>query len=216
MPSSLSRKMKLTRPSFLSIFKSWDVAVARPTRRRANKTWSSPVAATSSFILYALAVSTPMNALCIRETLQGSLLAQGLQYACIMLSGMLFGMANGRWLEPLTHTIWRLVTHPSAMADFRRSQVHICATILTVSSFTNLLFLIQWLNRFVDAHVGFKTEAIILVYIMGALTGGAWFMLLRRQAWWGLLLSFAMSMMVVSSVLSAHSWIPLQSVMQWR
>ncbi|KPV41963.1 hypothetical protein [Alicyclobacillus ferrooxydans] len=134
-------------------------------------------------------------------------MAQGVQYTFIMLAGMLLGMAAGPWFERQTYTIWRVLIHGRKKADFRSSQVRVSATILILSSLFSLLYLLWWFNQFAATHEHFKTDVMFLVYIMGVISGGAWFMLLHRQTWWGLMLSSAMSMMVVSSVLSIHSWV---------
>lgn len=169
--------------------------------------WFPVLAGFLSLTLYSFSVSAPVNTLCAQKTLQGTLSAQGVQYVFIMLAGMLLGMVAGPWLEQKTYTIWRLLMEGRQIKDFRYSQVRICATILTLSSVVNLLFLLWWFNQFVETHAHLKTDVMFLVYSMGFITGGAWFMLLHRQTWWGLMLSSAMSMMVVSSVLSGHSWV---------
>lgn len=206
MTSLSSRKVKVTpTSSSISVKDQRDVPVwAFHLIRRANQT--SGLAAISSLTLYGVAVSGPINAFCTRETVQGSLSVQGIQYVLIVLSGMLLGIAIGPWLERVSHGIWRLLTQPASSVGFRRSQTTICVTILSVSFIVNLLFLLPWLNRFVDIHSGLKTEVVLLTYAMGVLTGGAWYMLLYRQAGWGLIISCGMSMMVVSSALSIHSW----------
>lgn len=160
----------------------------------------------SSLVLYGISVSAAVNTLCTQEVRHGSLVAQACQYVFVIFSGMLMGIVTGPPVERTTHDLCRLFSQPPGTANFRRTERRISTATLIFGSLVSLLFLLQQLNQFVDTHPVFKTEVLTLVYAMGVLMGCAWFILLHRQSGWGLLASSAMSMMVVSTTLSLHSW----------
>lgn len=175
--------------------------------RRAGRAAVRPLATgLLSLVVYALCVARPVTAFCDQSTLRDELSPQACQYVGVLFAGMLMGVALGPQLDRVAHSTWQLLAGSGPDANFRRAEVSTCIAVVVVSCAANLLFLLPGANQFVDLHTNLKTEAVLLLYTMGIATGGAWFLLLHRQAGRGLLVSSAMSMMVVASTLSLHSW----------
>ncbi|WP_430626247.1 hypothetical protein [Sulfobacillus thermotolerans] len=59
---------------------------------------------------------------------------------------------------------------------------------------------------FIDTHIPLLVEADLLLYLMGVIAGSSWYIILDRQSWLGLLVTPAMALMIIGSVLAGHGW----------
>ncbi len=163
-----------------------------------------------SFLTYGIFVSSPVTNLCNQEIMRGTLCAQAVQYIGVMFSGMLTGVAVGPWLEDTSYRMWLALRNSVAKEDAARYLARylqrVSVIIVLVACAANVLALLPGLNEFVDLHSALKDEIVLLTYAMGILAGAAWFMVLHRRAGWGLVVSCAMSLMIVGNILSIHSW----------
>jgi hypothetical protein len=124
----------------------------------------------------------------------------------IALAGVVWGLGLGPMARPVAQAVAARLL-PTAPLQQREAYVRGVATALVVLGMAvDLLWILPNLNLFVDRHVALAVETHVLVYLMGVAAGAAWYVLWPRQAWMGLLVNAAMTLMVVSSVLSQHAW----------
>ncbi len=206
MASFTWRKVKVASTGSLTDLRSLNTSYPNPLTLVIRRVRPSALIGVLSVLLYGLSVTKAVSTFCAAETDQGALVAQSCQYVLVTFAGMLMGTVIGPSVEWSVRGLWRAIHDAPDSVHFRRSQVRLSITVLTLSSLANLLLLLHRLNQFVDAHAVLKAEILVLVYVMGVLMGAAWFVLLRRQSGWGIVASCAMSMMVVSNTLSSHSW----------
>lgn len=160
----------------------------------------------SSIVLYSVAVSSPATTLCAGSVSKGYLSLQGLQYTLITVSGLGMGLTTSRWLIQGMQSFFKSLAYRHRGVNLERKEWRLAVIILVTGTSLNTLFLSLGFNQFVDLHKGLSVEMDILLFAMGVFMGVAWVILLRQNAWWGLFASTAMSLMIMSNTLAAHSW----------
>lgn len=127
------------------------------------------------------------------------------QYLFIFVSGMCFGLGTAPSLvagfQVVFQTVQSSISRGTGLAWSR-----FAAATLAVVMIPSLLWTVSSLNVFIDSRQGLVVEADVLVVLMGLLTGSAWYALLERKAWVGILFSLCMGLMVIGSILSNAGW----------
>lgn len=108
----------------------------------------------------------------------------------IAWSGIWLGLALFTSLDHAQTTRWR----PYAVL------------VILLSMVSSILWGIPSLNAFVDAHSALLVEGQTLTYTMGVISGVAWWICLQQSAGYALLLAPAGMCMMISAMLSVHSW----------
>ncbi|MCY0863765.1 MAG: hypothetical protein OWQ57_02325 [Sulfobacillus sp.] len=170
--------------------------------RRWNR-WAWPVL---SLALFALSVSSRWFQAAAAADRQGCVNVHGLEYATIVQAGMIFGLAVGpaiiRWARQAARVLM-----PEADATRRQQRINAVAALsIVLGMLTDIFWVVPQFNVYIDLHRPLLAEADVVLYGMGFFAGAGWAILLERQAWIGWLISLAMALMVIGSVLSTHSW----------
>jgi hypothetical protein len=119
-------------------------------------------------------------------------------------------VAVGRPAGPTLHR-WARVLAQSLLpgATGARQQAWVGAgalTLLGLGLAASALWTSAQVNLFVDTHRAVMVEVDALLYLMGVLSGGAWYALLDRQGWLGFLATPAMALMVVGAGFTGAGW----------
>ena len=168
--------------------------------------WSRLWIVVLSLAGYACAVSGPVVGWNTAPDATEHVMVHVLQYVAVLVTGVLLGMAAGPWFERGLVALLQALQPQWTEAQQRVRLRAIAYSIIGLSLIPSFLWVVSALNLFVDLHRGLAVEADVLIYLMGVLVGGSWVVLLRKSAWFGLLLSPAMTLMVLSNVLVRHTW----------
>ncbi len=155
---------------------------------------------------YAAAVSAGVQQISTHADQKGCVDPHTLQYSWILLTGVVAGIAVGPWIVSWLYRGIRVVMSTASDAALRRRVRAVATSFILLGMAVNFLWIIPRLNLFIDGHRTLLVEADVILYTMGALSGGSWFALLDRQSWIGILVMLAMALMIISSVLSGHGW----------
>lgn len=159
-----------------------------------------------SIASYTVAVSYRVQHLSAQSDQKGCVDPHTLQYSWILLTGVVAGIAVGPWLLSWTRRGMRALM-TGTPDESQRTRIKVVAgSFILLGMAIDFLWIIPSLNVFIDGHRTLLVEADVILYAMGTLSGASWFALLDRQAWIGLLVNLAMSLMIISSVLSGHGW----------
>ncbi len=193
--------------SAISTESSSDKQPPRNTIVRAvrNRKWRY-IALVVSLLGYAATVSYPVRQLSYVADLGGCVDDHTLQYTGILLAGLLGGLALGPWvLKWATGALKALMPQvPEAVRYHRLKTLSVAFILLGMA--IDFLWIVPSLNLFIDQHVPLLVEVDLLLYLMGAISGSSWYIILDRQSWLGILVTPAMSLMIIGSVLSGHGW----------
>ncbi|MCL4494266.1 MAG: hypothetical protein M1294_05555 [Firmicutes bacterium] len=179
----------------------------RPAMVRAvrNREWRY-IALIFSLAGYAAAVSYPIQSLSYLADRGGCVDNHTLQYTGILLAGLLGGLALGPWVLKWSASALRaLLPQVSEDLRYRRLKALSVAFIL-LGMAIDFLWIVPSLNLFIDRHTPLLVEVDLILYLMGAIAGSSWYVILDRQSWLGILVTPAMSLMIIGSVLSGHGW----------
>lgn len=155
---------------------------------------------------YAVAVSTGVQQISTHADQKGCVDPHTLQYSWILLTGVVAGIAVGPWLVSWADRGIRAMMSTASETAVRRRVRAVAASFILLGMAINFLWIMPRLNLFIDGHRTLLVEADVILYAMGAFSGASWFALLDRQSWLGILVMLAMSLMIISSVLSGHGW----------
>ncbi|SMC02155.1 hypothetical protein SAMN00768000_0373 [Sulfobacillus thermosulfidooxidans DSM 9293] len=170
-----------------------------------NKGWRY-VALVISLLGYAGAVSYHIQYLSYIADSKGCVDNHTLQYTAILMTGLLGGLALGPWvLKWSTSAIKALMPDTPDEIRYRRIKALSIAFIL-LGMAVDFLWIIPALNVFIDQHTPLLVEVDLILYLMGAIAGASWYIILDRQSWLGLLVTPAMALMIIGSVLAGHGW----------
>jgi hypothetical protein len=160
----------------------------------------------ASLAAYALLVSGSVGAWIARADRRACVDPHALGDTGLLVAGVALGLV---WGAAATDAAVGAadVLLPTVAPERRRAAVRaLAALVLVLGAGMNVLWIVPALNLFVDVHTALRIEVEVLVYLMGALAGAAWYALLGRQGWIGVLVTAAMGLMTVGSVLSQHAW----------
>ncbi len=164
------------------------------------------VAVAISFVVYAAAVSYHIQHLSYLADRGGCVDNHTLQYTAILLAGLLGGLAMGPWVLQWSSSALKALM-PQAPEAMRTRRIKALAVALILLGMAiDFLWIMPSLNLFIDTHIPLLVEADLLLYVMGAIAGASWYIILDRQSWLGLLITPAMALMIIGSVLSGHGW----------
>lgn len=155
---------------------------------------------------YAVAVSARVQQISTHADQKGCVDPHTLQYSGILLTGVVAGIAVGPWVVSWAYRGIRTMMTTASESALRRRVRAVAASFILLGMAVNFLWIIPRLNVFIDGHRTLLVEADVILYTMGAVSGSSWFALLDRQSWMGILVMLAMSLMIISSVLSGHGW----------
>lgn len=182
---------------------------ATPSASPQERGASAPLAVVITLLTllaYALLVSGRLQAWVLASDQLACVDPHALTDTALFLVGMGPGLAFGRQAAAAAGSAATLLL-PQTDAARRDGYLRgIAALFVVLGMGMNVLWIVPSLNLFVDLHATLLVEVDVLVYLMGAMAGAAWYVLLARQAWIGLLVDAAMALMVVASVLSRHGW----------
>lgn len=159
-----------------------------------------------SLVSYALAVSYRVQQVSTKSDQRGCVDPHALQYSWILLTGVIAGLAVGPWLVSWARRGTRaFMTQVDEASRWHRIRA-VAISFILLGMAIDFLWVIPRLNVFIDLHRPLLVEVDVILYAMGTLSGASWFAILDRQSWLGLLVTLAMSLMIMSSVLSGHGW----------
>lgn len=159
------------------------------------------IQAAGSALLFALAVHHRVVAKYTLMDHQGATLAHALVNAIVVFSGL--------WLGSIVSGMWHI--------PHRGRWQALAAVWVTLSMGVPVLWGIPSLNALIDSHQGLRVEAQVVLYVMGAISGIAWRILVGRAwAWFGLLLAPSSLLMAIAGTLCTASWRGMGSAAVWR
>lgn len=159
-----------------------------------------------SLLGYALAVSYPVQHLSYLADRGGCVDNHTLQYTGILLAGLVGGLALGPWVLKWSGTaLQALMPQVTANIRYRRLK-RLSVALILLGMAIDFLWIVPSLNLFIDQHSPLLVEVDLLLYLMGATSGSSWYIILDRQSWLGILVTPAMSLMIIGSVLAGHGW----------
>lgn len=170
-----------------------------------NKAWRY-VALIVSFVSYAVAVSYHIQHLSDIADAHGCVDNHTLQYTFILIAGLLGGLALGPWVARWSSSALKALM-PDSSEEMRTRRIKaLSIALILLGMAVDFLFIIPSLNVFIDTHIPLLVEADLLLYLMGVIAGSSWYIILDRQSWLGLLVTPAMALMIIGSVLAGHGW----------
>ncbi len=159
-----------------------------------------------SVAVYAAAVMRGVQRAQHLADLRGCVELHAALYQVILLAGLALGLAAGPVLAPWATAAARALM-PEASPARRTGWVRRVAVVaLVLSTASSVLWTNAGLNLFIDSHRIVLVEADVLLYAMGAISGIAWYLLLDRHGWLGVLLMPAMAFMIVSAAFTGSGW----------
>jgi hypothetical protein len=174
-------------------------------RKISGRKWRYTAVALS-FLGYAGAVSYHIQHLSYLADRSGCVDNHTLQYTAILLSGLLGGLALGPWVLRWSGSALAALM-PAASEEMRYRRIKtLSVALILLGMAIDFLWIMPSLNLFIDTHIPLLVEADLLLYFMGAIAGASWYIILDRQAWLGLLITPAMALMIIGSVLAGHGW----------
>ncbi len=170
-----------------------------------NRVWRY-IAIVISFLGYAAAVSYHIQHLSYLADRHGCVDNHTLQYTAILVAGLLGGLALGPWVLRWSSSAIKALM-PDASDEMRMRRIKaVSVALILLGMAVDFLWIIPSLNVFIDTHVPLLVEVDLLLYLMGVIAGASWYIILDRQAWLGLLVTPAMALMIIGSVLAGHGW----------
>jgi len=159
-----------------------------------------------SLALYGGAVSGLLQRLSTQADRLGGVDAHAVQDQLLLVAGLLAGLAVGPAIARWVHA-GATALLPAAPKGRRLAFVRAVAfSAITAATAVNVLWVDPRVGLFIDLHRALLVEADLLLYLMGLLAGGAWYLLLDRQGWLGLLVAPAMALMLVSTGVVGRGW----------
>ena len=157
-------------------------------------------------IVWGLSVSAPIVRTIEASDRLGCVGPHLTQFLVLMAVGMAAGIAFGAPIRRGAGYAVRAIL-PN-FSDKRQDQALKAAAFVLIVA--NMVLVFPWLNarvdQFVATHDALRAEIDIVVLLMGSMAGAGWAVLWKRYAWIGLLLSFAMLLMMLANTLTRHAW----------
>ncbi len=159
-----------------------------------------------SLLGYTIAVSAHIQYLSNLADQRGCVDNHAVQYTAILLTGVLGGLALGPWVLRWSASAMKaLIPDTSDNIRYRRIKA-LSVTFILLGMAVDFIWIIPALNVFIDHHIPLLVEVDLILYLMGAIAGSSWYIILDRQSWLGLLVTPAMALMIIGSVLAGHGW----------
>lgn len=160
----------------------------------------------ASLIIYAGLVTHQFQRANIAADRRGCIDVHGLQYTALVFAGMLAGLALGpwliRWARRGVRAFMPELTEDGALRRIRSTAVG----FILLGMLLDIGWIVPSFNLFIDLHRILTVEVEIILYAMGIGAGAAWYAILDRQGWLGLLITPLMALMLLGSSLARHGW----------
>lgn len=178
--------------------------VGRPTGRPLGD-----LAAPASLALYALLVSHPVVTRMRLLDRRGCTDPHALWAVALIVSGALAALSVTGRLHRSDPGIAACLTRllPGLGPTERRNRLRGAAALtIGLGMVSGFLWVVPGVDRFTDHSRVLSTEAAVLLYAMGVLTGAAWSILLGPLRWLGLPFTAALGSMWAALSLAPRSW----------
>ncbi len=168
--------------------------------------WTRAGGLALSLGVYAVAVLGAVDRAATQADRLGCVDLQAVQDQVVIVAGLLAGLALGatlgRWARAAAAALL-----PAAPEARRLAAVRLASLVaIAAATAVNALWVDPRVGAFIGLHRPLLVEADLLLYLMGTLAGGAWYALLDRQGWLGLLVAPAMALMLVSTGVVGRGW----------